>query len=399
MKKWSPHSYHKTGLSKGFSASRLAFLKQRIETIQKGLPVILTLKHLSLIVGMSYKYIYSLIINRTGCVSRRIYCRQSPYRSFRIRKKTPANHPERYRIIYVPSVRLCAIQRWIHKNILSLLPSSCYSYAFDKNKSIKDCAEKHVGCNWLIKVDVQNFFESITEDQVYFEFKKMGYAPLLSYELASLCTKERESPPYSKWTKYHYERVRTWNKIAQYQRTRKRFLPQGAPTSPLLSNLVMTQFDMKMGEIAQQEGLVYTRYADDLYLSTINKNFNRKKALSIIKQIYDLLRAFKFKPNYAKTKISSPRAKKIVLGLVVESNGVFLQKKFKNNLEVNYHFFVKDPHMHVKNKRYKSIFSAYNHIKGLFSFAKQIEPNFCDRLIKKNNGKLLEDVLIEQTSI
>ena len=304
MKKWSPHSYCKTGLSKGFTQSRLAFLTQRIDAIQKGLPVILTLKHFSLIVGMSYKYIYSLIINCTGY-------RQSPYRSFRIRKKTPANHPERYRIINVPSVRLCAIQRWIHKNILSLLPSSCYSYAFDKNKSIKDCAERHVGCNWLIKVDVQNFFESITEDQVYFEFKKMGYAPLLSYELASLCTKEREFPSYSKWVKHHYERFRTWNKIVQYQRTRKRFLPQGAPTSPLLSNLVMIPFDKKMGEIAQREGFVYTRYADDLYLSTANKNFNRKKALLIIKQIYDLLGSFKFKPNFAKTKISPPRAKKL----------------------------------------------------------------------------------------
>ena len=74
-------------------------------------------------------------------------------------------------------------------------------------------------------------------------------------------------------------------------------LPQGAPSSPMLSNLVGFKMDIDIEKLSEMYGFTYTRYADDLFLSTINDNINRKSCEEIIFRIYEILR-FHPEPKY-----------------------------------------------------------------------------------------------------
>src|SRR5205823_5981263 len=89
----------------------------------------------------------------------------------------------------VRNVSLMQVQRWIAQRILALGRPHTASFAYAKGNSIKDAAALHCGCRWLIKLDVRRFFESISEIAVYHVFCRLGYQPLVAFELARICTR------------------------------------------------------------------------------------------------------------------------------------------------------------------------------------------------------------------
>lgn len=356
MMNWPYHSFILTGEKRGFARSRLEKIYKRVKIIEnKHFPIILTLKHLSIHTRVSFKHLRHLMI-------------QSPnagYRCFNIRKKGS----NKRRKISIPSPLISKVQHWILDHVLNKILPDSHSYAYEKGISIKDCASQHIGCRWLLKFDIEDFFPSIKERHVYHIFRQCGYSRLLSFELAMICTIRTEGI-HSNFTKISgYDYIGT--------------LPQGASTSPKLANLVMREFDKELGDYALSNGLAYTRYADDIHLSSADADFNRKKATETIAFVYDLLRKYGFSPNKTKTSVRSPKSKKIILGLVVEKNGLYLPKEKKDQLEVHFYHFNNNPIAHAQKRGFRTVLGAYNYINGLFNFAKQIEPNFCERLIKK----------------
>jgi len=267
---------------------------------------------------------------------------------------------------------------------LSNVKDSPYSYAFKRGFSIVDCAQQHLGCTWLIKIDLRHFFESLSEIQAYHVFVDLGYSKLIAFEMARLCTKVLQ--PYAR--KYQKRRWRSWTSknlpISDYRDKYNRIghLPQGVPTSPKLANLIVRDLDIEIAALANKFGLIYTRYADDMIFSTARKDFNRKLAKTFIYYVYKILPKYGLRPHPQKAQIIPPGSRKIVLGLLVDRNKVRLTKQFRYRLECHLYYCAKDPVTHAKIRRFNSILGLKNYVNGLLAYARQVDPEYVEKILK-----------------
>lgn len=201
----------------------------------KNMPIIYDQNHLCLLLGFSPEYIYRMS--------------NSPkhfYRSFKIEKKNG-----KLRSIDEPLPDLKKIQKWILREILDNIAVSPYAKAYVSGQSIKENARFHRGQNCVLTVDIKDFFPSITIFRIIKVFENIGYSRPVSVFLANLCCL-------------------------------KKSLPQGAPTSPALSNIVAGNLDIKLSSFARENKLRYTRYADDI---TFSGEFIPKQTISHIRSI------------------------------------------------------------------------------------------------------------------
>lgn len=262
---------------------------------------------------------------------------------------------------------LMRTQRWINSHILAGAPVHHSSVAYAKDCHIAKAAKQHCQASWLIKLDVSNFFESILEPKVYKVFAGFGYQPLLAFELARICTRLRPKGNVGRDTA-------GWS-IDAYRTGRLGHLPQGAPTSPMLANLCCLEFDEQIAQIAQRHGMRYTRYADDLALSTTSHSFNRRKASQVVGECYEVMNSHSLWPNRTKTRVVPPGSRKVVLGLLVDSRSPALPKEFRNRLQVHLHYLrKKGPELHARDWGFDSVYGLQNHLFGLAAFAIGIDP-------------------------
>jgi RNA-directed DNA polymerase len=368
------------------------FITQLIEygnrLSHKGLPVIFSLLHLSKLANSHYSKLRDTIFRTI-----------TPYDRFKIQKRSGG-----YRQIVVPHDFLLVLQKWICNNILVQCKTSVHSKAYSQGSSIFKNAKIHCGANWLIKIDLRRFFESITEKQVYYVFKDMGYTPLLSFELARLCTISTSNINKLKskrWNQEHYEYsvyIQTkqqnnaspfddmdqFDYIANLNNFRIGHLPQGAPTSPLLSNLVFSKIDDEISIISKKYKCNYTRYSDDIAFSCFD--FDREKAKQLISEVSQLLSIHGFRRNHNKTQIVPPGARKIVTGLVVNSDQPKVQKDIKKRIEKHIYFSLKfGPALHCQNIGFKSIDGFRNHLKGLIYFVLSIDRTLGESYFEQFN--------------
>lgn len=375
MTRWAPVLYRRDGEGRGIPSDVIAEALSRAHLLQdKGLPPILTLGHLAFQTGISYSNLRSYVSRKHDkSVNHRSPGTFKTYRTFRIKKRSGG-----YRRICIPNNHLLKVQRWIDQFILDKVKASPFSYAFEKHQTILDCAKQHLGCRWLIKIDLRNFFESLSEIQVYRVFLQLGYQPLVSFELARICTKDGVSG-----RKYH---SRWWKNeitsgIPAYKASLVGHLPQGAPTSPKLANLIVRALDLEIADIANKFGLVFTRYADDLTFSTECKDFSRGKGQEFIRRVFDILPRHGLNPNPQKVHIVPPGARKIVLGLLVDGeNKVRLSKDFRSTLECHWFYCSKDPVQHANRRGFDSVFGLKNYFNGLLSYAKQIDSEYINNI-------------------
>lgn len=372
MAPWRSHSYERAGRSAGRDKLIVEHAVRTAELLRQytpDAPPIFSLKHLSKLTGVSYSFLRE-------CVER---VKPEPYRRFRIRKRqNNTEKKQRYRIICVPDPRLMAVHRWINSNILQLKPPHEASCAFWKGSNIVEAAQRHCASKWLIKLDILNFFESISEQSVYHVFSRIGYQPLIAFELARLCTRQRK-PFYARQSRRWNSRSYRFEKIKSYQSLYLGHLPQGAPTSPMLANLSMQTFDEAIALIANNYDLIYTRYADDLTLSTDSEKFSRKKSCLVIEKIYKKLRQFGFQPNLTKTRISTPGARKVVLGVLVDGNVPRLTKSYRDIIRQHLYYMTHPdigPVRHAKSRGFRSVYGLRNHVRGLIAHATQIDKEF-----------------------
>ncbi len=384
MSNWCSQSYKKQGKKSGQSSKILENAVQigcRLQEITPGAIPIFTLGHLAHLTGVKYKFLRQIISRNTP----------EPYRLFRINKKQNSKAKEkRFRIICVPDPGLMIVHRWINDHVLINGRIHHSSVAFKKGNNIVKAARLHSGCKWLLKLDIVNFFESINEKKIYKIFYDMGYQPLIAFELARLCTREGRPSYLRNWNIKKWQTRRDFNQssIPYIKSKHQGHLPQGAPTSPMLANLAMYDFDKTIFELAGSHQLTYTRYADDLTLSTSSDDFTRDKANKIILDIYKIISRYGFEPNYTKTSVVSPRARKVVLGLLVDQENPKLTKTFKANLRQHLYYMSHSeigPVNHAKRRGFISVYSLKNHVQGLIAHAMQVDRQYADEAWKVFN--------------
>lgn len=193
----------------------------------------------------------------------RLVARKAPHYRLLVRKKQRG-----LRIVLAPRPKLLGAQRWILRNMLTQLAPHPAAHGFTYGRGILTNAAPHVGRDVVVRLDVENFFHQFTYRDVVGLFRALGYGLDVSRTLALLTTAaQREMVPGLAFSAGMDPRA-VWAVTRQSRRGgRHPMLPQGAPTSPALANLLCMRLDWRMAGLAKRFGSSYTRYADDLCFS------------------------------------------------------------------------------------------------------------------------------------
>jgi len=336
------------------------------EVLEKqNLPVIFSTKHLSLLIGIEYAKVEYLI-----------FTREKHYQYYEIKKKRGGKRP-----ISSPHRTLKLVQKWINENILANIEVHKSAFGFCANKSILNNAKVHIGQDFILNIDLLKFFDTIIENRVYGIFKALGYHNNLSVDLAKLCTvcKKESIDDYFELF------IRKGNKKLNNTFKDKSTLPQGAPTSPSLSNFIARRLDIRLSGYALKNNLKYSRYADDITFSW-NEDSNLKKST-----IFKIIKEEGFFVNWKKIKFYGKSSnKRIVTGLMV-SNEVKIPKKFKKEIERHLFFCEKygvKSHLEYLIKKYPNKNLGYfrEWMEGKIRFIYMIEPIEGAKLFEKYNN-------------
>ncbi|CAA6819949.1 MAG: Retron-type RNA-directed DNA polymerase (EC [uncultured Sulfurovum sp.] len=233
--------------------------------------------------------------------------RQSNYVHFKMAKKTGG-----FREISAPKPQLKRLQYWILENILNKVAVHEKAHGFVTNKSIMSNAQPHIGKAVVINCDLENFFPTLDYGRVKGLFKSLGYSAEVATILAILTTEAQQK-----------EVTLDGEKLYLY--TGKRYLPQGSPASPMITNLICRKLDKRMSGIADSLAFTYTRYADDMTFSaTAYQNIN--KMMFWIKKV---TKEEGFILHSKKTKIMKKGACHEVTGIVVNEKLSVNRKELK----------------------------------------------------------------------
>ena len=257
------------------------------------------------------------------------------YEEIIIHKKTGG-----LRFLNAPSKTLKDIQKRILKNVLEEKKTSNYTYAYIKGCSIIDNAKPHVDKSKIVKLDIKDFFDNINFNMVYSTcFNETLYPKKLGMLLANLCTYNNS-------------------------------LPQGAPTSGYISNIVLRSFDEKIGLFCKNNDIEYTRYCDDM---TFSGDFNTRK---LIKKVNELLYEEGFCLNKKKIVVVNKKNRQQVTGIVV-NNKLSIRKSYKKKIRQEVYYINKfGLKSHLIKRKIKLEEKDYlNKLLSKINFVLQVEKN------------------------
>ncbi len=226
------------------------------------------------------------------------------------RRGAPLVHYHRYDIpkkaggqrhISAPKAKLARAQRWVLEAILDKLPPSVHAHGFVRAHSVVTNARPHVKHRTVVNLDLKDFFPTISFRRTKGLFGAMGYGEHVATVLALLCTE----PP--RVLVEHDER-RTHVAIGE------RALPQGACTSPAITNLLCRRLDLRLAGVARARGLSYTRYADDLTFS--GDDVDAGVLLAVVRRV---IAAEGFVVHPDKTRVMRAGRRQEVTGVVVNT--------------------------------------------------------------------------------
>lgn len=273
------------GVSRGLADRRV-----NVEALQKlHLPVLATPKDVADAMGIAIGQLRWLAFHNPAAT--RIH-----YVRFTVPKRSGG-----VRELASPHEKLATAQRWILDNVLKHLPSHDAAHGFVQGRGIRTNAEKHIKSTLVINADLVDFFPSIDFARVEGLFRRIGFSPAVSTIFALLCT---ESPRV----------VMRYAGQTVYAATGNRVLPQGACTSPAISNLIAKRLDSRLLGISRRLGWRYTRYADDMTLSTHSAT---DKIGYLMARLRHITAEEGFMINESKTRVQRPNMRQCVTGVVV----------------------------------------------------------------------------------
>ena len=298
-------------------------------------PIILNTYHMSNVLGVKWKVLKSLIDNTEGM-----------YHTFYISKKSGGK-----REIDTPNENLMFAQKKIKELILDNINIHESAYGFTKNKNIMDNAQVHLNQEMVLNIDLENFFPSITGKRIYYVFH-------------DLC-------------KYDKKVASCLTKLV----TLNDKLPQGAPTSPVLSNIVSYMLDIRLYNLAKKLEINYTRYADDITFSGGKNKVNN----SLLKIVTKIIKENEFNLNENKTRFAGKGAKQEVTGLIVNNEKINVPrgyiKEIRKELYYIKKFGIKEHRKYVgfKNKSYRE------HLLGKILYVRSVNFEKGQELLEKYN--------------
>lgn len=217
------------------------------------------------------------------------------YRRFAMPKKTGGT-----RKISAPMFKLKDVQHWVLENILNKISIHDAAHGFVANRSIVTNAAPHAKAAVVVNFDLKDFFPTITFKRVKGVFRHMGYSEAVATILALICTEADVDEAMLDGEKW-------------FIGNGERHLPQGAPTSPAITNILCQKLDKRLTGLAKKMNFNYTRYADDLSFSS-----GDTKHINSLQQLLPKIiteEGFVLHPD--KTKIMRNGAKKEVTGITV----------------------------------------------------------------------------------
>lgn len=288
------------------------------------------------------------IIKEIYSISNRV---ENNYNVFRITK-----HSGGYRTIYEPNSILKRIQKQILTNVLYTRSISKYAKAYCKGISLVDNAIPHMNKKIILKLDIQSFFDNITFSNIYKSCFSLEYFPK---QVGILLTN-----------------LVTYND----------YLPQGAPTSSYISNLVMKDFDELMGTWCELNNISYTRYSDDM---TFSGNFNPSEVIKYVrKNLYKL----GLKLNNKKIHIIKNCYSQNVTGIVVNEK-IQVSSKYRSKIRQEIYYIRKyGIASHLKRINMKDKEKYLSSLYGRILYVLQI--NKCDKEFIEYK-KYIKDLLVE----
>lgn len=280
------------------------------------------------------------------------------YIRFQIPKKSGG-----MREISTPHADLARAQSWILQNILEYVPVSGVAHGFVRERGTLTNARSHTGKDVVLNADLKDFFPSITFPRVRGIFQQLGYSPAVATVLALLCTEcPRRTVMYEGQT-YH---------VANGLRA----LPQGACTSPALSNLCARKLDLRFAALAAKHGWTYTRYADDLTFSS--RGEPAKATALILSRLHHIVKDEHFEVNTAKTRIQRRNAQQSVTGIVVNDR-CNVDRKTRRRLRAILHQAEKTG-LPAQNRIGHDNFAGW--VNGMLGYVKMINPQQGMKLFK-----------------
>ncbi|WP_279119284.1 reverse transcriptase family protein [Fusobacterium varium] len=331
-----------------YSAEKIEDLLEYAKKLyDQQLPIIYDGIHLSRLLGFQTNFIYGIT--------------NSPsyyYRTYKIPKKQIG----KYREISEPLPNLKKIQFWINEKILKNFKINPYIKSYIKNRSIKDNAKFHKNKKIVLTLDIEKYFPSFSYQKIYSFFIKIGYTESVAVALSKLCYFNG--------------------------------LPQGAPTSPTLSNLLTEDIDKRIVAFCKFQNLKnnkinYTRYADDL---TFSGDFRVGKVIKVVKEI---LSSEGFNLNEEKIRVRRKNSNQEVTGITV-NQVLRASKKMRNSVRQEVYYIKKYGMIeHIKRKmgNEENIGYHYDRLIGVCNFIIYINSKEDEEYVEYKNFLLSEKKL------
>ena len=238
-----------------------------------------------------------------GCRRRTVFLVTKDPESFYFPTEIPKRDGTARKLL-IPDTLIMSMQRHILDGILKHLKPSRYATAYAPKTNIKQNAQPHIGKKYILKTDISDFFGSIRFEQVYSAaFNTRLFPKQIGVMLTELCCYNG-------------------------------YLPQGAPTSPALSNLVMKNFDNNIGYWCEKHGISYTRYCDDMTFSSDKPLYN------VLQKLTQMLDEMGFELNAKKTKFVTSSSRQSVTGLTVNER-LSISKDYKRKLRQEVYYALK----------------------------------------------------------
>lgn len=244
------------------------------------------------------------------CNPRRTSIRR--YINFTIPKKSGGE-----RVISAPVRGLKSILFSLNTMLQALYEPSPYAMGFAPGRSVVDNAKKHIGQRYLYNIDLKDFFPSIDKSRVW---KRLTLPPFnfdskIADIIAGLCTMHIEENGKDRFV-----------------------LPQGAPTSPILTNAICDTLDRRLAAVARRFGLRYSRYADDITFSSMHYVYSENGAF--ITALKDVIASQNFTINEKKSRLQILGKRQEVTGIIV-SDKINVSRKYAREIKTVLHIWDK----------------------------------------------------------
>jgi hypothetical protein len=218
------------------------------------------------------------------------------------------------RVVAAPKPRLKEIQRRLLRHVLDPIPAHPAARGCVRGESVRSAVAPHVASTVVIRMDLEAFFASVTAARVWGVLFAAGLPETVAHTITGLCT---TVVPAETWQAIPVPRDREAHRRLG-RRLAAPHLPQGAPTSPALANLVAFTLDRRLTGLAERFGARYTRYVDDLTFSgSPSLRAARSRFVELATQI---VRAEKFAVNERKTVVLGASGRQQVLGAVLNDH-------------------------------------------------------------------------------